>query len=60
MPTFDVSVNKIFNVNIKYLFEKDRLFLEQNNPKTKLQTARINIINYINSNGIMIQLLIKT
>ena len=34
----DISVNKIFKDNIKLIFEKDRLFLDNINPKIKLNT----------------------
>jgi hypothetical protein len=45
----DISVNKKFKdiVNIKYLFEENRLFFKNLNPKIKLNTARINLIDYI-------------
>lgn len=45
----DISTNKVFKDNIRYLFEKDRLLYDNINPKVKLQTARINILNYINT-----------
>ena len=44
----DISVNKIFKDNIKYLFEKDRLFYDSMNNINKLKTLRINLIDYIN------------
>ena len=43
----DILVNKKFKDNIKYLFEENRLFFNNLNPKIKLNTARINLINYI-------------
>ena len=45
----DIQTNKIFKDNIRYLFKKDRLLYDNINPKVKLQTARINILNYINT-----------
>lgn len=43
-----LSVNKIFKDNIRYLFEKDRLLYDNILPKIKLETARLNILTYIN------------
>ncbi len=48
LQPMDLSVNKIFKDQIRYLFEKDRLLYDNIIPKNKLQTARINILNYIN------------
>ena len=45
----DVAVNKIFKDNIKLLFEKDRLLLDNINPKIKLNTLRVNLLGYINN-----------
>ena len=44
----DLSINKIFKDQNRYLFEKDRLLYDNIISKNKLQTARINILNYIN------------
>lgn len=44
----DISVNKSFKDNIKILFEKDRLIMDNINPKIKLNSLRLNIINYNN------------
>ena len=49
LQPMDISTNKVFIDNIRYLFEKDRLLYDNINPKIKLQTARINILNYINT-----------
>ena len=49
LQPMDISTNKIFKDNIRYLFEKGRLLYDNINPKVKLQTARINILNYINT-----------
>ena len=49
LQPMDISTNKVFKDNIRYLFEKDRLLYDNINPKVKLQTARINILNYINT-----------
>ena len=43
----DISVNKIFKDNVKYFFEKDRLFYDNLEKKIKLKQARLNIIDYI-------------
>lgn len=48
LQPMDLSANKIFKHQIRYLFEKDRLLYDNIIPKNKLQTARINILNYIN------------
>ena len=45
----DISVNKVFKDNIRFLFEKDRLLLDNIIPKNKLETARLNLINYVNN-----------
>ena len=44
----DIAVNKTFKEHIKLLFEKERLFYDNILPKMKLNTARINLLNYIN------------
>ena len=49
LQPMDISANKVFKDNIRYLFEKDCLLYDNINPKLKLQTARINILNYINN-----------
>ena len=49
LQPMDISTDKVFKDNIRYLFEKDRLLYDNINPKVKLQTARINILNYINT-----------
>lgn len=43
----DISINKKFKDNIKYLFEENRLFINNLNAKIKLNTARLNLIDYI-------------
>lgn len=43
----DISFNKKFKDNIKYLFEENRLFINNLNVKIKLNTARLNLIDYI-------------
>ena len=45
LQSMDLSVNKVFKVNIRYSFEKDRLLYDNIMPKNKLETARLNIIN---------------
>ena len=45
----ELSVNKVFKDNIRYSFEKDRLFYDKIMPKNKLETARLNLINYVNN-----------
>ena len=45
----ELSVNKVFKDNIRYSFEKDRLFYDNIMPKNKLETARINLINSVNN-----------
>lgn len=47
--TLDISVNKKFKVNVTLLFGHDRLFFDNLNPKIRLKTARINLIDYISS-----------
>ena len=44
----DIAVNKTFKDHIKLLFEKERLLYDNILAKTKLDTARINLLNYIN------------
>ena len=44
----DIAVNKTFKEHIKLLFEKERLFYDNILPKMKLNTTRINLLNYIN------------
>ncbi len=48
LQSMDLSVNKIFKDKIPYLFEKERLLYYNILPKIKLETARLNILNYIN------------
>ena len=43
----DISVNKKFKDNITLLFEHERLFYDKLNPKVKLKTARLNLLDYI-------------
>ena len=45
----DISVNKVFKDNIRYSFEKDRLLLDNIIPKNKLETARLNLIYFVNN-----------
>ena len=49
LQSMDLSVNKVFKDNIRYSFEKDRLLYDNIMPKNKLETARLNIINYVNN-----------
>ena len=49
LQPMDISVNKVFKDNIRFLFEKDRLLLDNIIPKNKLETARLNLINYVNN-----------
>ena len=43
----DISIDKKFKDNIKYLFEENRLFFNNLNAKIKLNLARLNLIYYI-------------
>ena len=43
----DISVNKKFKDNIKHKFEENRLFYEKLNGKVKLQTAGLNLVDFI-------------
>ena len=45
----DVSANNLFKDIIKLLFEKDRLFFDNINPKIKLNSLRVNLLRYINN-----------
>lgn len=45
----DISVNKVFKDKIRFFFEQNRLIYDNENPKTKLNTARIDILNFINN-----------
>ena len=47
LQPLDISVNKVFKDNIKNLFERDRLFLDNLNKNLKLKNARINLIDNI-------------
>ena len=49
LQPMDISINKVFKDNIRFLFEKDRLLLDNIIPKIKLQTERTNILNYIDN-----------
>ena len=44
----DIAVNKVFKDNVKLNFEKDRLFYDNINPKIKLNTLRIKLLDIIN------------
>lgn len=44
----DISVNKVFKDRIQFLFEQNRLLYDNVNPKIKLNTARTDILNFIN------------
>ena len=48
LQPLDLSVNKIFKDHIRLLFEQNRLLYDNVNPKIKLDTARIDILSYIN------------
>ena len=39
---------KYLKTRLNYLFEKDRLFFDNINPKIKLNTLRVNLLGYIN------------
>jgi hypothetical protein len=43
-----LSVNKIFKDHIRLLIEQNRQLHDNVNPKIKLNTARIDILTYIN------------
>ena len=43
----DISINKIFKNNIKIKFKENRSLFEKLEKKFKLQTARINLLDYI-------------
>lgn len=47
LQPLDISVNKIFKDNIKLRFEEQRICYDKLNPKVKLTTARLNLIDYI-------------
>ena len=47
--SLDISINKIFKDQIRLKFEANRLFFEKIEQKNKLQTARLNIIDYIHN-----------
>ena len=49
LKPMDLSVNKVFKNNIRYSFVKDRLLYGNIMPKNKIETARLNIINYVNN-----------
>ena len=48
LQLLDLSINKIFKDNIRLLFEQNRLLYDNINPKIKLNTARIDVVTYIN------------
>ena len=54
LQPLDISVNKVFKDNIKNLFERGRLFLDNLNKNLKLKTACINLIDNIKKFGKMI------
>ena len=43
----DISVNKFFKDNAKFLFKKERLYYDNINSKIKLKQAILNLVNYI-------------
>lgn len=43
----DIAINKVFKDIIKIKFEENRLLFEKLEKKNKLQTARINLLDYI-------------
>ena len=45
----DISINKIFKDNIKFLFEQKRIYFEDLNQKIKLKQARLNLLDFINT-----------
>ena len=49
LQLMDISINKVFKDNIRFLFEKDRPLLDNIIPKIKLQTALTNVLNYIDN-----------
>ena len=48
LKPMDLSINKVFKDNIRYSFEKDRLFYDNIMPKNTPETARLNL-NYANN-----------
>ena len=49
LQLMNISINKVFKDNIRFLFEKDRLLLDNIIPKIKLQTVQTNVLNYIDN-----------
>ena len=43
----DLAINKVFKDNLKIIFEENWLFFEKIENKIKLQTERLNLIDYI-------------
>ena len=43
----DLAINKVFKDNLKIIFEENGLFFEKIENKIKLQTERLNLIDYI-------------
>ena len=41
------AVNKVFKDNVKFYFEKERLYLDGLNNQIKLKEARLNLVEYI-------------
>ena len=46
LKLMDLYINKVFKDNIRIVFERDRLLLDNIIPKIKLQIAK-NILKYI-------------
>ena len=53
MQPLDISVNKIFKVNAKNLFEQNRIFFYNLENNKKLKTSRINSLGTIKNNIII-------
>ena len=53
MQPLDISVNKIFKVNAKNLFEQNRIFFYNLENNKKLKTSRINCLGTIKNNIII-------
>ena len=47
LQPMELLIYKILKDNFRYLFEKDRLLFDNIISKNKLQTAKLNIFNYI-------------
>jgi hypothetical protein len=50
-----LAVNKIFKDQVKFLYEKVRLFYDNMNNKNKLKSLRINLLDYIYKVWLLLQ-----